>query len=430
MNDCWQRDVQFVNLSSSPISKKLKSSANRTEDRDNAETPTYEDTSSTYRHYERDKHSGNENTDSNEQTPAVNEHGKENGTRRIPQMLSPLSRWPTGVDRRPSDGHRSAVQGLLALGLETSTASPSLVSADLSPTQALSSPIGIEGWDLSAEPPEIDSLQRKPSGSSDHCLEHNSSSGFSAQHRIPRENELSVKNLLHEPSELLHSTNYHPTPTAEEIPLDEWKKAQLLRHYRYEVATWVCQFLYSLRNLLISFMFLQLDICDTNQSFGISATQLALGTAPFGPSNNPTALSTILSMAEMSHSRLKSNEGFFDHMSPGLSIFENSTTTPVLEQHCSRVGDLTPESSDLRINNSALSSALCAALEKVKQTISNVHHAWTRTGTGVDHLGLVGSLVPYASEKSLRSAIYWLLLRLGMLVLSILIYTSVAKCFE
>jgi hypothetical protein len=162
----------------------------------------------------------------------------------------------------------------------------------------------------------------------------------------------------------------------------------------------------------------QLDICDTNQSFGIAATQLALGTTPFGPSHNPAALSAMLSLAEMSYNRLDTSANFFDHMSPRLAIFENSTPTPILEQHCSRFDGLTPDNSDLEMNRDALSSALCASLGKIKQIASNIHHAWTRTGTDLDHLDLVGSLVQYASEKSLRSAIYWLLLRLGMLVLS------------
>jgi hypothetical protein len=289
----------------------------------------------------------------------------------------------------------------------------------MSPSHVLSSPIRIVGWNSSAEPTGIDSRQKELSRTSDHSLELNSFSTLSAQYRTPRSNELALENLDHEPSELLHSTNNHIlAPTAEGSSLGEWKKAQLLRHYRYEVATWVCRIQASFWILLISSMFLQLDICDANQSFGIAATQLALGTAPFGPSSNPAALSTIISLADMSHARLKTSAHFFDHMSPRLSIFENSTPTPILEQRCSEVVDLTSANPDLHVNRSILSSALCASLEKVKHAVSNIHHAWTRTRTGVDPLDLVGSLIPYASEKSLRSAIYWLLLRLGMILVS------------
>lgn len=297
----------------------------------------------------------------------------------------------------------------------TSAASPSLASADLSPSRVLSSPSGIDGWNLSAG--HIDSRQERPSGFSKHSLDLKSFSSLSSQYQTPGDNELAVKNLVHEPSELIHSANNQiPTPTPEGGQLEEWRKVQLLRHYRYEVATWVCRLLHSLRNLLILFMFLQLDICDANQSFGIAATQLALGKAPFGPPYNSAALSTILSLAEISHSRLTTSIKFFDHMSPRLSVFKNSTPTPILEQRGSIIEHLTPGNSDLQMNKNAISSALCASLEKVKHIISNIHYAWTQSGASVDHLDLVGSLVQYAPEKSLRSAIYWLLLRLGMLV--------------
>lgn len=171
-------------------------------------------------------------------------------------MASPLSRESAEVvDRRPSDGHRSAVQGLLALGLVTSATSPSLVSADLSPSQVISSPSGIDGWNVSAE--SIDGRQERTSRFSEKSLELKSFSSLGAQYQTPGDNELAVKNLVHEPSELIHSAdNQIPTSTPAGGQLDEWRKVQLLRHYRYEVATWVCRFLHSLRTLLIPFMLL------------------------------------------------------------------------------------------------------------------------------------------------------------------------------
>jgi hypothetical protein len=225
--------LQFVNLSSPPIPKNYKSSARRT------------DISSTPHRCETDRNSGGENTDfgqiDNGQTNTGNEHAKENGTKNIPQMVSPLPLDPVGVDGSPSDGHRSAVQGLLALGLVTSTASPSLSisSTGWSPSQALSSPNDIDGWNLSAG--HIDSRQEGSSRSSEHSLGLKSFTSLSAQYQTPGDNELAVKNLVHEPSEVLHFTNNRiPPHTAAGCQLDEWRKYQLLRHYRYEVATWVC----------------------------------------------------------------------------------------------------------------------------------------------------------------------------------------------
>jgi hypothetical protein len=236
--------LQFVNLSSPPIPKNYKSSARRADNRDNTELPAREDISSTPHHCETDRNSGGENTDfsqnDNGQTSTGNEHAKGNGTKNISQMVSPLPLDPAGVDRSPSDGHRSAVQGLLALGLVTSTTSPSLSisSTGWSPSQVLSSPNDIDGWNLSAG--HTDSRQEGSSRSSEHSLGLKSFTSLSAQYQTPGDNELAVKNLVHEPSEVLHFTNNRIPPHAAGCQLDEWRKYHLLRHYRYEVATWVC----------------------------------------------------------------------------------------------------------------------------------------------------------------------------------------------
>ncbi|KAI9927025.1 hypothetical protein MW887_003406 [Aspergillus wentii] len=219
--------------------------------------------------------------------------------------VSNLTAWPPDTSNNPpaifSDGDESAVQGLLALG---NTAETSVLS-NISDFAGLDTP----------------RLNPSRSVYSDQFSHRVSNAGVS----ITDDSIISQTRIL-----------------------------QLLRHYRYEVASW---------------------------SFGIPALQMAM--------LSKATLSALLNLSEISFNLLHR-----------VNSYESVS------------GHISAEDEDMTMN--ITSKALLSAFQTVHFFISNVPRAWANPPK-ID-LDLLSNLELHASEMNINSAVYWLFLRLDLSV--------------
>ncbi|OKL60962.1 hypothetical protein UA08_03698 [Talaromyces atroroseus] len=290
----------------------------------------------------------------------------------------------------PKEGNTAAAGGLLTLNLTVSSVRSSAMfavnhSADET-TENFSS--NMSDLHQRSEAPSIDALLRLPTENI--SREHSSSSFCNdtlGNLDGPLTSPLRQNELLLGPRD----TGFCSSAVMQGEQ-QERGDIHALQHYRYEVATW-------------------LDICDTSQSFGIAAIQLAVGAAPFGPHPDVHILSEILSFKK------------FSPKSPNLGlsmrIYSINTDTTLGETPSNTLNlEGSHENADQlrQVEMHPTSLALTTSLKRVHTLISNTYCAWTKTEMSLDHSNLVGSLIPYALEKSLRSAIFWLTLRLDLSV--------------
>ncbi|KAJ6054767.1 uncharacterized protein N7446_001488 [Penicillium canescens] len=168
------------------------------------------------------------------------------------------------------------------------------------------------------------------------------------------------------PSRLSHSRPaFSPQPMLPpKSPADELSPTEtqaLLRHYRYEVASW-------------------LDICDLGQSFGINALQVAM--------RSPAIWKSILDLSETSFNQLHTQ----NPRKEGSRSFSQFGDEDILDN----------------ITN----SALLDVLDRVMDSISNISTAWTMKRHY--NTGLLNALSSHAVGRDLNAAIYWLFARLDV----------------
>ncbi|CAG8286076.1 unnamed protein product [Penicillium salamii] len=131
----------------------------------------------------------------------------------------------------------------------------------------------------------------------------------------------------------------------------------LLRHYRYEVASW-------------------LDICDLGQSFGINGLQLAMV--------SPSVWNSILSLSETSFNQLRPHDP-----SRGTFVRLRSDVPADITQ-----------------------IALLSVLDRVRDWISNISATWASQAPCDQKL--LSAVSSHAVGRDLNSAIYWLFVRFDL----------------
>ncbi|OGM48484.1 hypothetical protein ABOM_002525 [Aspergillus bombycis] len=264
----------------------------------------------------------------------LDEHYGDGG--RIHHDTLDLSHWDGGLNISP-DGtpHRDkddAVQGLLALG---STAGPNSVIPEstnlplLSPGAALSSLMNTQPSEVKDIP-----LPTVPTG------------------------------LLDDPRHT--SINGLSTSIIASIGIEsEARRLELLRHYRYHVATW-------------------LDICDLRHPFGINVIQMA--------ASSEKLLSAVLVLSETCIiQRGHWNRG-------GLEQLALRKSNQLDQLDCDH-----PDSTEL---------ILLYLLEDVRCLVTDVPKAWVDwVNKGIP---FVNHLVEHAYSKNIESTAYWMFLRIDL----------------
>ncbi|CAG8898586.1 unnamed protein product [Penicillium egyptiacum] len=168
------------------------------------------------------------------------------------------------------------------------------------------------------------------------------------------------------PSNFLPQLPFNPQsiqqpPESDLKPISPTETQALLRHYRYEVASW-------------------LDICDLGQSFGIQGLQLAMVSSPIRNS--------ILDLSETS----------FRQLHPQKPAEERSKTS------------LQQTDSDIQADITYV--ALLRVIDQVKHCISDINTMWNPERQ-CDY-DLMGALSSHAVGRDINSAIYWLFFRLDL----------------
>jgi len=191
-----------------------------------------------------------------------------------------------------------------------------------------------------------------------------------------------------------HSSNLdeeHTTPTSKTLsstladanilPADSG--LELLRHYRYSVAPWVSMIL----NTTISSTSLssnvqissKLDICDLRQPFGTTVLQMAMG-------------------SDRIHSAIM-------RLSDACLMERNKSVPTVPANNAAHQPNLYSTSTE---------EALSFVLEEVRSFVTNASETWKNTERG--DLTLFRSLAKHAFSDNIISTIYWMSLRLGLLL--------------
>ncbi|CAG7931966.1 unnamed protein product [Penicillium olsonii] len=149
----------------------------------------------------------------------------------------------------------------------------------------------------------------------------------------------------------------------------------LLRHYRYEIASWV-GIPFALTEHPSLTENLQLDICDLGQSFGINGLELAMV--------SPSVWNAVLSLSETSFNQLHPHN-------------------PPREDFTREESEIMPDITHI---------ALLSVLGQVKEWVSNISAAWA-SQTPCDQK-LLSAVSSHAVGRDTNSAIYWLFVRLDL----------------
>ncbi|CAG8194804.1 unnamed protein product [Penicillium nalgiovense] len=168
------------------------------------------------------------------------------------------------------------------------------------------------------------------------------------------------------PSNFSHQLTFSPQsiqqpPESNLETLSPTETQALLRHYRYEVASW-------------------LDICDLGQSFGIQGLQLAMVSSPIWNS--------ILDVSETSFRQLHPHKPPEDRSKTFLRHID----------------------SDMQVDVTRV--ALLKVIDQVKYCISDITTTWNPERQC--DLDLMGALSSHAVGRDINSAIYWLFFRLDL----------------
>ncbi|KAJ5717608.1 hypothetical protein N7488_003254 [Penicillium malachiteum] len=140
-------------------------------------------------------------------------------------------------------------------------------------------------------------------------------------------------------------------PSHAKLDLSSTETLELLRHYRYNIAPW-------------------LDICDQGQTFGIQGLQLAM--------ISQAVYDSVMTLSGISMNKLQSSKQ--DHRS------------------------------DAQLDLGEI--AFLRALDAAKNCVVDVPSAWTKNRLTTSEL--FDALSPHALSREFNSAVYWLLVRLGM----------------
>ncbi|KAE8378426.1 hypothetical protein BDV26DRAFT_281091 [Aspergillus bertholletiae] len=247
-----------------------------------------------------------------------------------------LSHWDGGLNTSP-DGtlyrdKDEAVQGLLALG---STAGPNDVAHEPNDLSMLSPNVALSSL-MNTRPSEVKeiTLQTIPAG------------------------------LLGDPGHT-SITGLSTSITTSAGAMSEARKLELLRHYRYHVATW-------------------LDICDLRHPFGINAIQMA--------TNSEKLLSAILELSETCILQ----RGHWNRAGLEQLLPRKRTQLDQLDHDHSDFTELI---------------VLCL-IEEVQRLVMNISKAW------IDWVNQdvtpLNPLVQHAYSKNIESAAYWMFLRIDL----------------
>lgn len=179
-----------------------------------------------------------------------------------------------------------------------------------------------------------------------------------------------------------------------------------------------------------------------------SITATGTGSSP-SKANSDSVLAALSVLSETSLNLLRRNyadadsasgSGEFDPCSTGAVTLGNETLLSPRNSNCYRSSKTTSLNTDMSTppattTDNLLSAALLTALRKVQSFIANIPHAWmddhadpaAGAGVGYDR-ELMDALAMHVSSSSLAgsnsrdkdrdlaSAVYWLLLRLGMYI--------------